>query len=212
MQWFRASVPFNYWGHECTGLQVGQGTCQGVTYGGDFPTISANYKWLHSVFRPRAPQIRCSPLQAAQRAPSVAEEGMERDTRGMERDTEEGRERDTRRTFLASQDALEVMPVTEWSSDYFYWLCSVMIPSEDFTDVAQGSEEKWQKVIWWEKVILWGKSYWVEKKLSHDKSKISWSEEEYGLWYFAYGNFFLLQYSNCWVLKLYWHFLSQYHL
>ena len=58
--WFRASVPFNYWGHECSGLQVGQGTCQGVTYGRDFPTISANYKWLHSVFRPRAPQIRCS--------------------------------------------------------------------------------------------------------------------------------------------------------
>ena len=56
------------------GLQVGQGTCQGVTYGGDFPTISANYKWLHSVFRPRAPQIRCSRLQAAQRAPSVLEE------------------------------------------------------------------------------------------------------------------------------------------
>ena len=22
VQWFRASVPFNYWGHECTGLQV----------------------------------------------------------------------------------------------------------------------------------------------------------------------------------------------
>ena len=39
---------------------MGQGTCQGVTYGRDFPTISANYKWLHSVFRPRAPQIRCS--------------------------------------------------------------------------------------------------------------------------------------------------------
>ena len=63
------------------GLQVGQGTCQGVTYGGDFPTISANYKWLHSVFRPRSPQIRCSLAglhqvcwkRERQRAPTVFE-------------------------------------------------------------------------------------------------------------------------------------------
>ena len=40
-------------------------------------------------------------------------EGDQRDGEGHRGGEGEGHQRDTRRTFLASQDALEVMPVTE---------------------------------------------------------------------------------------------------
>ena len=49
--------------------------------------------------------------------------------------------------FLASQDALEVMGVTEWVTDWalaltwLMWLWWVMIPIEDFADVNLGSEK-----------------------------------------------------------------------